>query len=167
MRKSLRLILALVLALSLLSGHALAATAEYKTTQQFIDYLEQKNVKYTLKGVVSDNNERVDVSFSLDNFDSATCAIFFRSSNHAVSFRIWDIVKASAGKNYILATLNQLNSSYKYAKFVLDEEDSTIQAELDMYIDEDHSAECVYDTMIILLDVIDDADAAKLIHSLE
>jgi len=168
MRKALSFILAAVLFLSLFPVAASAATPELTTTKHFIDYLEAKSVKYTYKGWDNDNkDERVEVTYTLDNFESVKCVIFFRNNNHTVSLRIWDILTASAGKNYVLTNLNSLNYDYKYAKFVLDEQDNTVQAEMDMYVDQDHCAECVYDAMHILLEIIDDEEVAKKLHSLE
>lgn len=40
--------------------------------------------------------------------------------------RCWDLITATAGTNYVLSTLNQLNHQYKYVKFVLDESDNTV-----------------------------------------
>lgn len=169
MRKALSFIIAAMLILSLIPAAAFAATPTLTTTKHFIDYLESKEIKYTFKGWDTDEkkDERVEVSYTLDNFESVKCVIFFRNNNHSVSIRIWDILTASAGKNYVLNNLNSLNYDYKYAKFVLDERDNTVQVEMDMYIDQDHCAECVYDAMHILLDIIDDDEVAKKLHSLE
>lgn len=169
MRKALSFILAAILFISLLPAAASAAdTPELATTKQFINYLESNNIKYTYKGKDNDDkDERVEVSYTLDNFESVKCVIFFRNNNHTVSIRIWDVLTASAGKNYVLNTLNSLNYDYKYAKFVFDESDNTVQVEMDMYVDKDHCDECVYDAMHILLEIIDDEEVAKKLHSLE
>jgi len=162
-------ILSLVIAVFVLAGLSLGAFAEkaaLKTTQQFIDYLESKDYKYSLVGY-SDGNEQVNVSFNLENLDFAKCAIFFDDDLDSVSFRIWNIITASAGKNYILSTVNSLNKDYKFGKFVFDESDSSIQVESDIYIDEDHCGKCVFDTMMILFTVIDDDEVAKKIQSME
>ena len=163
--KTLSLVIA-VFVLASLSLSAFAEKAALKTTQQFIDYLESEDCKYSLVGY-SEGAERVNVSFSLKNLDSAKCVIFFDDDLDSVSFRIWNIITASAGKNYILSTVNSLNKDYKFVKFVFDESDSTIQVESDIYIDEDHCGECVFDNMMTLFTIIDYDDVAKKLQSLE
>ena len=159
----------LILAVCVFTGislSALAESAELKTTQQFIDYLEKKDIKYTLIGL-SDGSEQITVSFNLEYLNSAKCNLFFDEDLDSVSLRLWNLVTVSAGKNYILSTVNSLNKSYKYAKFVYDDSDSSIQIEADMYIDEDHGARSVFDMMMILFSIADNEDIAKTLLSLE
>lgn len=145
-------------------GHA--ETAEFESTQTLMDYLDEKDIKYSYYGV-NGKHEEVDVEFELDNYSSMTCELYFKEDCEEVSLRIWNIVTVSAGKNFTYSVLNKLNDSYKFAKFVLDESDNTVQAELDMYIDAEHCGRPVYDAMMALFDIIDDEDAVSLLQSLE
>ena len=165
-KRVLSFILITALSFCICLNSACAVTAEFKTTQQFLDFLDAKGYKYSYVGV-DEKAERVNVSFSLDNFTSVECAIFFKNDLEEVSLRVWNIITASAGKNYVLSTLNTLNKEYKFSKFVFDDSDSTVQAELDMYIDPDHCDRSVYDAMMILIKIIDNDEIAKTLHSLE
>lgn len=165
-KKGVSVLLIVALALCICIQPAAAAAAEFKTTQQFLDFLDEKDIRYSYIGV-DGKSEQVNVSFSLDNFDSARCSIFFKNDFEEVSLRIWDIVKVSAGKTFTLSTINSLNKDFKFVAFVFDESDSTVQAELDMYIDPDHCARSVYDAMMIMFQIIDDDGVAEKLHSLE
>ncbi len=169
MKRNLLRIFCLVCTLAMvfsLAGSAFAETAQYRSTQDFLDFLDSKGIKYTYAGT-NDDHEDVTVSYTLDNFSSLTCKLFFKDDCEEVSLRIWNIITASAGKNYVLSTLNSLNYDFKFAKFVFDESDSTVQAELDMYIDGDHCGRSVYDAMQALLNVTDRDDVAEKLHMLE
>ncbi len=163
--KALSLLCLLMLILSL-SGSAFAETAKLRSTQDFLDFLDSKGLKYTL-GSLDDGTEDVSVSYSLDNFSSLTCRLFFKDDCEEVSLRIWNIVTATAGKNRVYNTVNKINNDYKFAKFVFDESDSTVQAELDVYIDGDHCGRSVYDSMQALFNVTDRDDVAEMLHDLE
>ena len=145
-------------------GHA--ETAKFESTQTFMDYLDAKDIKYSYYGV-NGKHEEVDVEFEMDNFPSTVCELYFKEDCEEVSLRVWNIVTVSAGKNFTYSVLNKLNDSYKFAKFVLDESDDTVQAEIDMYIDAEHCGRPVYDAMMALVDIIDDEDAVSLLKSLE
>ena len=151
----------------LIAGTALATEAKLSTTQSFLNYLGEKGIKYTYHGMTESSGERVSVGYTLDNYSSQTCNFFFKESEDEVDLRMWNIITASAGKNFTLSTLNALNSGYKYAKFVLDESDSTVQAEMDMFISKDNCGESVYKAMKKLFDVVDADEVAKQILSLE
>lgn len=163
--KVLSLLCLLTMILSL-SASAFAETAKLRSTQDFLDFLDSKGVKYTL-GSLEDGREDVTVSYTLDNFSSLKCRIFFKDDCEEVSLRIWNIITATAGKNRIYNTINTINKDYKFAKFVFDESDSTVQAELDVYIDGDHCGRSVYDSMRALFNVTDRDDVAEMLHDLE
>ena len=164
--RKLSLMLALLLALAASASPASAAQAQLKTTQQFLDYLDSQDTKYQYLGVDGDV-EVVTVSMLTEHFSALQCALHFKDDNEQVSLRIWNLVTASAGKNYIYSAMNKLNSQYKFVKFVYDENDSTIQAEMDMYIDSDHCARSVIKAMLVMFVCIDKDDAAAILTSLE
>ena len=165
-RKLLCAALAALLAVCL-TGAALAAEAQLKTTRAFLDYLDVNGVRYSLQGMDDDGDEGITITYQMDNFDVLTCRIYFYKDCEQVCLRIRDIVRASAGKNYILSTINSLNSSYRWGKFVYDESDATVLVEMDMYIDPDHCAPSVYDAMTILFTVVDYDEVARQLHALE
>lgn len=146
---------------------AYAASANYKSTQSFIDELEKEKIKYTLVGTTESNhNELVEVSYTTDNFNSLKVRLFFDPDGDIVSLRIWDIVIVSAGKNFALDVINKLNVDYKFIKFYL-ESDNTITGSMDMYIDPTNGGEAVRKAMQIMIVGIDREDIAKQLKSLE
>ena len=169
--KNFKRILALLCVFSLVFSVALSSSAfadepQYTSTKTFLSYLDSKGVKYKFYGI-EDDEEHVRVSYSLDNFSSLACNLYFRESSDAVSLRIWNIVTASAGKNYVLNTLNTIERDYKWVKMVFDESDSTVQAEMDMYIDANHCGKQVYSAMLVMFDVVDYEEVANALHALE
>ena len=160
------LLLLVAVLLSVSSPVVHADAAQLRSTQVFMDYLDQEGVKYTYLGM-DDRDEVVAVSYTLENFSSMTCKLYFRDTEEMVSLRIWDIVTATAGTNYALSVVNELNANKKFTKFVLNTSDATVQAELDMYIDAETCGRCVYDAMLTLLILVDNNEVANKLHSLE
>ncbi len=154
-----------VLLLAMCVAHA-AQETEYPATRNFIDYLESKNIEYTYDGLQYEK-EVLTVSYPLDHFESLAVKFLFKNDSEEVSLRMWEIVTAKAKKDRVLSVLNKLNDDYKFVKFVYDEDDSTIQAELDMYIDGEHCGRSIYNAMLVIFQVVDNKDVAKELHSLE
>ena len=169
MKKRLMRTLAIVcLAAMLLAvgGTASADTAKLESTKTFLSYLDKKEISYDYIGV-DGKYEEVDVTLDRKLFPSLTCEIYFRDDGEELSLRIWNIITAKADKESVFAALNTLNDNYKFVKFVFDESDSTVQAELDMYIDAEHCGRSVYDAMNAMFNVVDNEDAYKVLHGLE
>ena len=165
MKRRLVLIAVYALLIVLSTGTALAQSTGLKTTRQFLEFLDSEGVAYNYVGM-NDGLERVDIPYTFANFKSARCAVFFRNDLRAASIRIWDVVKVSAGENYTLSALNELNRAHRFSKFVYDGSDSTVQMEADVCIDPEHCAESVYDTMLILISTIEAEDVTTKLKSL-
>ena len=164
----LRTLATLCLAAILISvgGSACADSATLKSTKDFLSFLDGKGIVYDYIGV-NGKYEEVDVKERMDNYPYLICELHFRNDCEELSLRIWDIVKAKADKETVCAVLNELNNQYKIVKFVYDESDSTVQAEMDMYIDGDHCGRSVYDAMNAMFNVVDNDEAAKALKALE
>ncbi len=171
MKRHVYRILALAFALALvfsLSGSASAqTTAAYSSTQNVLDYFDEIGIYYDYSGVSDSGYDRVTVGFSMDNYDSIDVELFFTEDCRTASLRVWDIVTCRAGSGFVTSTLNGINADYKFVKFVYDESDSTVQAEIDMYIDADHCGRAVYDAVSAIVAVIDSDSVASHLHSLE
>ena len=160
-------LLTAMLLFSCVSG-AFAETAKLRSTQTFLNYLDGLGVKYTLDtGASDDKYEVVRITYNLDNFTSLRCTLLFKTDNEEVGLRIWNIVTATASKDYVLYTLNKINADYKFAKYVFDESDNTVQVELDVYIDADHCGRVVYDSMMALFNITDRDDVASALKMLQ
>ena len=142
-------------------------TAQLTSTQTCLDYLDANGIKYSYKGMGDTGRERVTVSYNCDNFESLTVTLLFDPDEDEVDLRIWSIITVTAGRNRTLETIQSLNAEYKYCKFVLDESDSTLQAELDLLIDKDHCGQPIADAFKRMIAVVDHNDVASQIHALE
>ena len=156
----------MALLLSLTAG-AFAESANLVSTQNFMVYLDANDIVYEYVGTNDDGDERLTLDFELDNFDSLTCTVFFDSDDDEVDLRVWYIVTPNTDAYSILSTINQLNNDYKFAKFVYDTSDGTVQAEMDMAIDKNGCAEPVMNAITWLLGVVDKDEVAEALHSLE
>lgn len=146
---------------------AFAATAQYATTQTVMDYFDEIGIKYFYRGMDDSDKECLSVSYSCDNYDSLNVILYFDPAEDEVNLRMWDIVTITAGKNYANSTVQQLNATYKYCKFVIDESDYTLRGEADLFIDKDNCGRPVYDAVRYMVAVVDDDGAAAMIHGLE
>ena len=161
------LLLCLTAILASFGGSAWADNkAELTSTQAFLAYLDEKDISYTYIGV-DGKYEEVDVKMRLDNFPSLTCELYFKDDCEELSLRIWDIIKAKADEETVCTTLNTLNNDYKFVKLVYDSSDSTVQAEMDMYIDGETCGRSVYDAMYAMFNVVDKDETAEALHTLE
>lgn len=142
-----------------------AESTKYVSTRNFLNYLTMKGVKYSYLGV-DDRDETVSVSYALDHFTSLKCNLYFRDDDE-VDLRIYNIVTVQTGTNRALSVLNELNADYKFAKFVLDTSDMTVQAEMDMFIDAATCGSVVYEALNMLLLVVDDDEVAPRLLALE
>lgn len=163
-RRLLTLLLALVLTLNVAS--CFAENAQYATTKDFIRALEKNDLKYTYKGIDSDKNETVIVSFTDDFYDSVTIRFFFDEDEDKASIRIWNLIDVSAGESYATKTLNKLNYDYKYATFVLDTTDNTVSVESDIYMD-GTDGDKLLRLMDALLQILTDDDCLDMMKTLK
>ena len=149
-----KIALLLILALLCLSCAALAEDSkpQYAATKDFVAVLEANDLKYSYKGIDDDTDENIRVFFSKDS--------------DAVYIRGWNLLTASAGTNYVLSTLNQLNHQYKYVKFTFDESDNTVYVQMDGYLSPDHPGDVAYRMMNAILGVLDADDCRQALKSL-
>jgi len=165
LKKSLALLLMLALVLSL-GVSAFAVNAQYSTTQEFLKALDAEKVKYRYMGVNNNDKEEVTVSYTGDYCDDIFINIFFSQDLDSVSMRFWNIVdfdEADYAKALELA--NELNADFKYVKFVVDTDDWSIGAEIDIPIREgEDSAQIAYDALYYIVQISDEAypDLAEL-----
>ena len=158
LKKTLAFLLVVMLFLSI-SIPAFAVNTQYSTTKEFLKVLKSEEVNYRYRGVGDDEKEEVTVSYIGDNWDDIFINIFFEEDLDSVSLRCWNIVdfdKKDADK--ALELCNRFNNEFKYVKFVMDENDWSIGAEMDVPIREGaESAECVYDALYYIATIADEA----------
>lgn len=126
---------------------------------QFVNYMDQKDIKYNNRGPFGDNGrEVVEVSFSGKNMNSVRTVFYFDADAEAVAIRVYDIVKVPEEKvDMIYPAINSLNKHFRFAKFVLDTDDNTIQAEWDAAFRSRDVGEICYELLIRMVDICDTA----------
>ena len=126
---------------------------------QFIDYMDQKGLKYDNRGPVGDKGrEVVDVSFSGENMNTIKTRFIFEEDGESVAIRVFDMVKVPAEKvDVMYPAINSLNRHFRFAKFVLDTDDNTIQAEMDTAFRSRDVGEICYELLIRMVDICDTA----------
>lgn len=141
--------------------------AQYATTQDFIRVLEENELKYSYVGIDDDGDEKVTVSWNADAYEDYMFRFYFNEDQTAVFIRMWNIVTVSAGETYALKTINALNSGYKYAKFYLDESDSTLSLSADIPLAGSNTGDAVYYMMGRLNGIMAHDDVESAILSLK
>ena len=99
--KVVTLLLLVAVLLSVSSPVVHADAAQLRSTQAFMDYLDQEGVKYTYLGM-DDRDEVVAVSYTLENFSSITCNADFPQTSlpHIRQYKI--SYTYNKGNNYCL-----------------------------------------------------------------
>ena len=97
--------------------------------------------------------------WSGDNVEDMEVTALFNENLEAVSLYAWNLVyidKADFDK--ALALVNKLNNSYYYVKFSVDEDEMSIDAEVDCRLrDDENAGEIAYDGVYFLVNVVDKA----------
>ena len=129
------------------------------SVSQFIDYMDQKGLKYDNHGSVGDKGrEVVDVSFSGENMNTIKTRFYFEDDAESVAIRVFEIVKVPADKvNVMYPAINAVNKRFRFAKFVLDTDDNTIQAEMDTAFRSNDVGEICNELLIRMVDICDKA----------
>lgn len=154
--------LALMLALPAFAEEA----PQYALMQDFVRVLEENDLTYTYKGIIDSGEERLLLSFTQDIYENFTFDIFVPEAQNRFSLRLWSLVTVNSGKTYALQVVNDLNNSWKYAKFVLDESDNTINVELDNRVASPESGEAMLGAIISLCDILVEEECQEKILSL-
>lgn len=126
---------------------------------QFVNYMDQKDIKYNNRVPFGGNGrEVVEVSFSGKNMNSVRTVFYFDADAEAVAIRVYDIVKVPEEKvDMIYPAISSLNKHFRFAKFVLDTDDNTIQAELDAAFRSRDVGEICYELLIRMVDICNKA----------
>lgn len=129
------------------------------SVSQFIDYMDQKGLKYDNHGSVGDKGrEVVDVSFGGENMNTIKTRFYFEADAESVAIRVFEIVKVPADKvDVMYPAINAVNKRFRFAKFVLDTDDNTIQAEMDAAFRSNDVGEICHELLFRMVDICDKA----------
>lgn len=128
------------------------------STQQFIQLLDEKGTKYTVGSPTENGKDTMTVSYGGDNMPSIRCSFFFDKDSEGVAIRVFNIVKVPENKvNAMFPVVNALNNRFRFAKFCLDTNDNTVQAEIDGAFRSHDVGEVVRELMVRMVDICDKA----------
>ena len=127
-----------------------------KTTELFINELEEHELTYEPVRVLEDGDEMVQLGAKLDN-TFVQLIIHFDADEDAVAIRCFDLVRVSE-EQYpkALMSCNALNDRMRWVKFCIDKE-RNVQAEVDAVIDDTNAGKVAMNLVLRMASIIDDA----------
>ena len=127
-----------------------------KTTELFINELEEHELTYEPVRVLEDGDEMVQLGAKLDN-TFVQFIILFDADEDAVAIRCFDLVRVSE-EQYpkALMSCNALNDRMRWVKFCIDKE-RHVQAEVDAVIDDTNAGKVTMNLVLRMASIIDDA----------
>lgn len=127
-----------------------------KTTELFINELEEHELTYEPVRVLEDGDEMVQLGAKLDN-TFVQLIIFFDADEDAVAIRCFDLVRVSE-EQYpkALMSCKALNDRMRWVKFCIDKE-RNVQAEVDAVIDDTNAGKVTMNLVLRMASIIDDA----------
>ena len=127
-----------------------------KTTELFINELEEHELTYEPVRVLEDGDEMVQLGAKLDN-TFVQLIIFFDADEDAVAIRCFDLVRVSE-EQYpkALMSCNALNDRMRWVKYCIDKE-RNVQAEVDAVIDDLNAGKATMNLVLRMASIIDDA----------
>ena len=127
-----------------------------KTTELFINELEEHELTYEPVRVLEDGDEMVQLGAKLDN-TFVQLIILFDLDEDAVAIRCFDLVRVSE-EQYpkALMSCNALNDRMRWVKFCIDKE-RNVQAEVDAVIDDTNAGKVTMNLVLRMASIIDDA----------
>lgn len=121
--------------------------------QAFANYLEQKDIKYSIHG---NDNHIILVSYSGENMSDINIWFNFYPSTRNVSIRIVGIARIPEEKIYNVSyELSQLNHKYRWVKFYLDS-DNDVTAETDAIITPSTVSDICHELLRRTRDIVDE-----------
>lgn len=119
---------------------ALADEPAYATTRSFIATLEENDLAYEFVGKEYDDDEHVKLENEDENF-AYTIHVYFDKDEDVATVLIWNIIEFNE-VDYadVLRAVNNMNYSYKYTRFYIDESDNTVTCAMNIILHDNDSA---------------------------
>ena len=118
-------------------------------------FFDSKGLSYEVLG---NDGEVIRAGFAMDNREGIRVLMFFDDDSTGVKIRAFDLVKFPPNKKEAMYKIcNEMNSTYRWIKFFVDEKDNTIVAEDDAVIQLDSCGEEVFRCCLQLVSIADDA----------
>lgn len=102
-----------------------------KSTEEFVCFLNQNNLKYCLDSINANDNEQITMCITNQTMSDITIHFLFDSNNQIVYIRIWNLLKIPDQFNSIALTIiNELNNTYRFVRFYLNTDNG-----IDVFVD--------------------------------
>ena len=89
-----------------------------KSTEEFVCFLNQNNLKYCLDSINANGNEQITMCITSQTLSDIKIYFLFDSNNQIVYIRIWNLLKIPDQFNSIALTIiNELNNTYRFVRF--------------------------------------------------
>ena len=139
MKKMIAALLLAVMCASLIVP-GLAEGASFETTKSFIAMLEQEKLAYEFVGLDKSGEEHVFMENEDENF-AYEINIYFNEDNDLASVYVWNIIHfEDADFVNVLRAVNELNYSYKYVRFYIDDSDNTVTCVMNLILHDNEAA---------------------------
>lgn len=130
----------------------------HSSTQQFVRAMDAKDIKHSDPEAAAGGRETVTVIYSGENIPSIRMIFFFSKDCEDVAIRVFDIVKLPENRvDGFFKVVNEANRRFRFAKFVLDTNDNTVQAEMDAAFRTHDVGEICLELMSRCVDICDKA----------
>lgn len=102
-----------------------------KSTEEFVCFLNQNNLKYCLDSINANGNEQITMCITSQTLSDIKIHFLFDSNNQIVYIRIWNLLKIPDQFNSIALTIiNELNNTYRFVRFYLNTDNG-----IDVFVD--------------------------------
>ncbi len=154
MKKLMAALLLAVLCTSLFVP-ALAEDPQFTATKSFLDVLDANDLGYNFTGISSSGEEHVYMDNEDENF-AYTFHIYFHEDNDRANVYIWNIITFDdADFTNVLRVVNELNYSYKYTRFYIDESDNTVTCAMSIILhDENDTGDIVLEGLLRVASIL-------------
>ena len=135
-----------------------AVTAQYKSTQAFIEKLDEVGLKYSLSSPDEDGDELVKINNKDDNGFEYTIRLYFDENEENCFIRVWNIIHYSDFYfSKVLRVCNSLNYKYRYLRFYADESDNTVTASIDLIFRDNDVGEIAMEAVVTTASILEKA----------
>ena len=128
----------------------------HQASVKIADFLTGREIKNSI--AETDTCSYVKVIFKANSIPSVTINLISTGDDNDAAVRIFDLVMVPESKRpAVLQALNGINAGYRYAKFVLNMTNSTVQLEMDIPMKVENVGEIALELILRAVDIADKA----------
>lgn len=129
-----------------------------QSTQQFVDLLIEKGIKYTHSVIEDTGKDKVTIIYSGDNIPRIEVFFYFNVGGEDASIRVYNLVQNIPPEKTMnmITVANDMNIRYRFAKFCFDKSDSSLQMEMDVSFRSCEVGEICFELLQRAISICDD-----------